>query len=337
MKAALVSLCLLGFLGESSTRAADVALFSLIKSQTYQQTSAGAPVALASNAFAFNAVVLASSNNVVTNATVDPSNSTPLRQLAATDPSQVLWRFEERFNTQAALDSVYPNGNIFLPVNYAMAMATVNDGPRSVNLSFSTAALLGYPPTPTVSNATWTAAQGIDTAADFTLRWTASGGAADLVQVFISDASSNVVYASPTPPGAGSLTGASNHIVIPAYTLPAASPLSGRLGFIRPGLPETNAYAGAIGVAALAKETDFPLLTRAAPVPPRLEVLNLAPPPFRLRFTGETNRLYQIQASTDLRTWGTIFTTNSPTGTGTFTDTASSLVEERYYRIRVGP
>lgn len=313
-----------------------MSLFAVLKSQQYQQASAGAPVALTSGGFAFNALVLAVSNNVVTNATVDPSNSTPQRQLTS-DSSQALWRFEERFDTQVALDAVYPNGTLFTPVNYAMAMHTVHDGLRSVNLNFTTAVLQGAPPTPALSNAAWTAAQAIDTAAPFTLRWTASGGVADAVQVIVNDAASNVVFTSPAPLAPGSLTGASNAVVIPAHTLPAAAALVGHLTFLRPGLPETNGYPGAIGVAALVKDTEFPMLTRTAPTPPVLEVVSLHPPPFRLRFIGESNRLYRIQASADLVAWGDIFTTNSPTGTGVYTDTGSGLVDERFYRIQVGP
>lgn len=315
---------------------ADVGLFAVLKSQQFQQTNAGAPVALATGGFAFNALVLASTNNVVTNATVDPSNATPLRQLTS-DASQALWRFEERFDSQAALDGVYPNGTIFSPINYAMAMHTVHDGLRTVNLNFSSFTLLGTPPTPVLSNASWTAAQAIDTAAPFTLRWAPPGGVADLIQVIVNDAASNVVFASPAPLSAGALTGASNSLTIPSYSLPAASSLIGHLAFLRPGLPETNSYAGAVGVPALVKDTEFPMITRPAPIRPVLEVLTSNPPPFRLRFTGESNRIYRIQASVDMQAWGDIHVTNSPTGTGSFTDPGSGLLDERFYRIQVGP
>lgn len=63
--------------------------------------------------------------NVVTNATVKPSNTTPLRTLTP-DTNGVSLRFEERFDSQAALDSVYPTTSGFSAVSYTTTMHTVN-------------------------------------------------------------------------------------------------------------------------------------------------------------------------------------------------------------------
>lgn len=317
-------------------RATDVAFFGIIKSQEFVQTNAGAPVARAMSGFAFNAFVLASTNNVVTNATVKPSNTTPLRTLVSTNADQLVWRFEERFNSQSSLDATYPYGALFNPANYTFTMGTTNDGIKTASLNYSLLSLVGgQPAVPQVTN--FAAAQAIDHTADFQLHFLASGSALlDLVQIIIMDSSSNVVFASPAPFSAGALTGASNSFTLPGYSLPPGSQLIGHLAFVRPTFLETNAYSGAIGVPAVLRDTEFPLATRPAPVPPRLEVLSSGATPFVVGFTGEANRYYRLQGSVNFTNWFDLGVTNSATGTGSFTDNTSGIVSNRFYRLKVG-
>ena len=326
----------LGFAGPWG-HAADVAFFGIIKSQEFVQTNASAPGARPSNGFAFNALVLASTNQVLTNATVKPSNTTPLRTLLATNADHVFWRFEERFDSQASLDATYPNGSLFSPANYTVTLGTTNDGIKSVNLNYSLLPLAGgQPAVPQVTD--FAAAQAIDQTADFRLRFVPSGNTLiDLVQVIVLDASSNIVFASPAPFSAGALTGASNSVVIPRYTLPPGENLIGHLAFVRPAFLETNAYPGAIGVPAVLRDTEFPLVTRPAPKPPRLEVLSPGITPLIIGFIGESNRNYLLQGSVNLSNWLDLTLTNSPTGIGSFTNDTSALLPSRFYRIKVGP
>jgi hypothetical protein len=316
--------------------AADVAFFGIIKSQEFVQTNASAPVARATDGFAFNSFVLATTNNVVTNATVKPSNSTPLRTLVSTNADQLFWRFEERFNTQSSLDNTYPYGSLFSPVNYTFTIGTTNDGIRTVNLNYSLLSLVGgQPAVPQITN--FAAAQAIDHTADFQLRFVASGSALlDLVQIIVMDGASNIVFASPAPFSTGALTGASNACTIPGYSLPPGSQLIGHLAFVRPTFLETNAYTGALGVPAVLRDTEFPLVTRPAPAPPRLEVLSPGATPFVVGFTGEPNRYYRLQGTLNLTNWFDLGVTNSATGTGTFTDPTSGTVSNRFYRLKVG-
>ncbi len=315
-----------------SAPAADVAFYGIIKSQEFVQTSTGAPVARPTNGFAFNAFVVASANHVVTNATVKPSNTNLLRTLVPTDANTLAtWRFEERFPTSAALEAAYPAGNFFTPVRYTNTLFTVNDGTRVVTLNYSLLALVGNPATPQINN--FPAAQAIDHTAPFTLGFNASGNAAlDLVQVIITDPASNVLFASPAPFSPGALTGASNTVVIPSYALPPGTNLTGHLSFVRPVGLETNAYSGAIGVPAVLRDTEFPLLTRPAPAPPVLEVLSTALP-FQLRYQGENNRTYRLEATQDFITWTNLLVTNLPSAT--FTDLTT--LPHRFYRVQVGP
>jgi hypothetical protein len=315
-------------------RAADVAFFGIIKSQEFVQTNANSPAARPTNGFAFNAFVFANSNNVVTNATVKPSNTTPLRQLLPLDTNTLAaWRFEERFNTQSALDGAYPNGNIITPVRYTNTMFTVNDGTRAVTLNYSLLSLLGNPNTPQITN--FAAAQAIDHTADFTLRFNSSGNTlVDLVQVIVTDAASNGIFASPAPFSPGALTGASNSVVIPGYTLPPGATLVGHLSFVRPAGLETNAYPGVLGVPAVLKDTEFSLVTRPAPPPPVLEVVSMLPF-FQLRCTGESNRNYHVQATQDFTNWTDVLVTNAPSAI--YTDTDSATLPHRFFRVHVGP
>jgi hypothetical protein len=313
-----------------SLRAADVSLFGVIKSSEFRQTNA-TPVALASNGYAFNAFVIATTNGVVTNATVKPSNGTPVRTLLPESDGLSL-RFEERFHTQAALDATYPVGNFLSSTKYNFTNDTVNDGVRSTILDFLGVLLLGNPPTPTITSLS--AAQSIDQTSDFMLRWNSLGGSTlDIVQLFVLDSASNTVFSSPAPFAPNALNGTATSIIIPAHTMPSDSLLEGHLTIARPGTINSN-YA--VGVTAVLKDTGFPLRTRPAPSAPRLEVLAPNAGQFQLRLTGETNRHYQIQATEDFQTWSSLLATNSASGAFNYTDPQSDAFRHRTYRGKVG-
>ena len=328
---ALVSLAAAGLV-TAAARASDVAFFGIIKSQEFIQTNAVATVARPTNGFAFNALVVASSNRVVTNATVKPSNATPLRTLMPSDTNRLdTWLFEERFSTSAALDATYPAGSLLSPVRYTNTFFTVHDGTRVVTLNYSLLVLVGNPATPQITN--FQDCQAVDHTAPFVLGFNSSGNAAiDLVQVIVTDIASNILFSSPAPFSAGALTGASNSVVIPAYKLTPGANLIGHLSFVRPAGLETNAYPGAIGVPAVLRDTEFPLVTRPAPGPPVIEILSHAPP-VEIRYTGETNRIYRLQATQDFMVWTNLLVTNLPSAR--FTDTAA--LPHRFYRVSVGP
>jgi hypothetical protein len=312
-----------------------VSYYGVVKSIFYEQTNASAPSVLASNAYGFTAFVVASTNDVVTNATVKPSNSAPLRQLFP-DTNQISWRFEDFTNTQNALDAAYPAGSLLSPVNYTSTMYTIHDGVRSGAVNFFLLILpVSYPVTPQITNLT--AAQGIDTTRDFQLGWNSLGGSTlAIVQLSILDSASNLVYASAAPFEPGALSGVSFSATIPAYALPPGTNLLGHLSIGNPGTPNTNSYPGTTGISALAKDTQFQLTTRAAPPQPHLEILPPQAGSFHLRLTGQTNRLYQIQAAPDLLAWTNVFTTNSLGGTFDYTDPAPTSAWSRFYRGKVG-
>jgi hypothetical protein len=312
--------------------AADVSDYGVVKSIQYQQTNDLAPAPLATNAYVFNAFVVASTNNVVTNATVKVGTNAPV---PLTTTNTVYWLFQDPFNSQAALDNAYPAGSVFSPVNYTLTMSTTNDGIRSGSVNFFLLILaVSYPTTPQLTKLA--AAQTIDTTRDFSLAWDSLGGSTiAVVQLTILDAASNVVFASPAPFQAGALNGTSTGYVIPAYNLPAGTNLQGHLTIGNPGTPNTNSYPGATGVAALAKDTQFPLATRPAPRAPLLSLRAQASQAV-VQLSGESNRLYELFASSNLLNWSTLYTTDCPTAGFTYTDPQPATNPARFYRAKVG-
>jgi hypothetical protein len=317
---------------------ADVYYYGMIKSQQFVQTNTATPVLPATNALVFNAFVVATTNNLVTNATVKPpfTTSTPMRTLPR-QPGGASLQFEEHFNTLQALDAAYPTGSTLNVPTYSLMMYGIHDGARAAGLGFGIAGIPGsYPATPQISN--FNAAQSIDTTTAFKLLWSlVNGQTSYVVQVTISDAASNTLFASPAPFTTNALTGISNSLVIPAYTLPAGTNLTAHLSVARPAGVNTNDYPGAVGVSGLAMDVRFPLVTRRAPMLPRLSTISTNTKPFRLQFNGETNRSYHIQGTTNFISWQDLLVTNSPTGTGNFIDPGSAGLGRRFYRIQVGP
>jgi len=329
------ALALLVAVASLAVSGADVSYFGVIKSiQCLQTNESYAPTALASNGYSFTAFAVAATNGVLTNATVKPGSSA-VRALAPTT-NDTFWIYPQSFDTQSALDAAYPPGTAFSQVNYAVTLSATNDGLHTALLNFFLFLTpLSYPAAPRLTDLA--AAQAVDTTADFTLDWNGLGGSSlTIVQLTVMDASSNVLFMTPAPLQTGALNGSATSARIPAYTLPPGGELIGHLTVANPGLPNTSSYPGATGVAALATDTQFPLTTRPAPAPPGLEVLPPQAGQFQLQLTGETNRIYQILASTNLLGWTNLFTTNCPSGRFQFTDTNSPSHSARLYRAKVG-
>jgi hypothetical protein len=312
--------------------AADVSDYGVIKSIQYLQTNDLAPAPLATNAYAFNAFVVASTNNVVSNATVKVGSNTAI---PLTSTNTVEWLFRDAYSSQTALDTAYPAGSAFSPVNYTLTMSTTNDGVRSGSVNFFLLIIpVSYPTTPQLTNLA--AAQSIDATREFALTWDGLGGSTlAVVQLTILDAASNLVFASPAPFQPGSLNGTSTGYVVPGYSLPPGANLQGHLTIGNPGAPNTNSYPGATGVAALAKDTQFPLATRPAPAQPLLSLREQASQAV-IEVSGESNRLYQLLISSNLLNWSTLYTTDCFTPGFSYTDPQPATNAVRFYRAKVG-
>jgi hypothetical protein len=324
----LSAIFLLGF----EARCADVSYYAIVKSQQYLQTNSAAAFLPTTNAWVFDALVVASHTNAEAGATVQLPYSGVFQTLLL-QPDKTDLLFEQKFNDGPTLDYYYPAGNGLFPPIYSVTMTGNNDGSQTANLSFDTKT---YPQVPTFGD--FDAAQSIDSTTAFTLQWNLSQGqTSDVVQVTIVGSASNLVFSSPAPFSNNALNGLSNSIVIPANSLPAGSQFQAHLSVGRPVGENTSSYPGATGVAVLGIDIQFPIITRPAPTRPLLTLLSARPAPPRLKFTGETNRYYHVQYSTNFLSWQELLVTNSPTGTGTVVDSTSPVPGRRFYRIQVGP
>lgn len=313
--------------------AADASFFGLIKLQQFEQRSGLTPVPSSSNGYSFQAFVVCSTNNAVTNATVSfkQGGATAVRTLQSVTNGLGL-RFEERFPTQSALDAAYPAGSGFSVVDYTNTLFTANDGVRKVNLNFwllPPLAAIGQPGTPAVANLA--EAQSIDGSGDFVLKWNSVGSALTLVQLTVLDGQSNVMFATPLPFTTGALNGTSTSATIPARTLSVGSTFEGHLTAVNTGVPNTNTYAGAVAVAALAKDTVFPLATVSVPAP----TIAIAPGTgggMELLLRGATNHEHEIQVADPLGSWRVVLSTNLVSGEARWKDPAYATNRQRFYR-----
>jgi hypothetical protein len=314
-------------------QAADVSYYGVIKSIMYSQGAGGAPQMLSSNACGFNAFVVASTNGVLTNATVRlPSTAVRTLVPEATDAA---YRYEQWFNSLQELEQVYPPGTFLKPESYVVTMGTTNDGVRSGSVSLSLVVPLSYPATPQLSNLT--EAQSIDHTRDFALQWSSLGaGPLAIVQVTVFDAVSNLVFSTAAPFQPGALTGSDTSALIPANTLPPGQVLTGHLSLGSPGTPNTTSYSGATGVGVLGKDTQFTLATRPAPLPPMLTGRLTSGGQYEVLGTGETNRIYTLQSCVFGLPWANVNSTWSATGAFGFTNTTPNEIPGRLYRAVVG-
>lgn len=283
------------FLVAINTIGSDVSFFGVAKIHSYLQTSLTSVAILPTNGYCFAAFVVGSDSGLVTNATIKPSNTTPLRQLSQTSDDTV-WLYMEFFNTQSALDTTYPVGTLLSPINYTMTMYTRNDGIKTSNLKFFSLIIpISTPTTPQIQN--YDEAQTIEPTNDFTLQWNdLGGGSVDIVEVLIMDSASNIVFSSPTPFSDGALNGASRSITIPANTLPYGTNLQCHIIIAKPGTPELD-YSGAYGVSAIAKDTSFSITTM--PFRPTIE-FSKSQSFLTLQWAGEG---FRLQKSNDLMNW----------------------------------
>ena len=162
---AIRSLLFVAALQAVSVSAGDVSLYGIARLQSFLQTNATSVGALPSNTFSFASFVMATTNFVVTNATVRPGSGT-VYGLALETNNGVLLGFTNSFLTQAELDGAFPvsTGTIIkTPVYYTVTMYTTSDGIQSGSLSFyllPPLAPIATPPTPEVLN--FNEAQTID-------------------------------------------------------------------------------------------------------------------------------------------------------------------------------
>ena len=326
------------FFHTRAARAVDVAFYTVIKQAFLVQTSTAAPAYASSNAFAFEALVIGTSSNAVTNVVIS-ANAFTVTTITLTNADGYTRRYERFFADSSSLNNAFPTKYLGSGTVYTFVIRTANDGVRTQSLAYTTIANENNQPYPTVPQIlNWTAAQSVDHTLPFTLQWNnlATGIAAttnDLLSVILVSGTTNVVYYNPT----NSLTGVSTNITIPAYTLPPGSNLTGHITLTHfTGNAVTN-YA--IGAPAHGVDTTFVLKTRVAPASPQLNFLGRTNQLTRLQVVSTnssgTNRTYVLQATTNFTTWTNLFTTNSTSGNFFYTNNTTNI-PQRIYRVRIG-
>src|ERR1051326_5515943 len=230
----------------------DVNAYLIGKSQSYNQNGTGAPTLLpgSEQAFGFVTVAIPTYSGSVFLALLRGPNG-QVQTLSETSDGQALI-YGTYFDTKSALDTAFPNGI------YTFSFYTADDGVRTPSLGVPGDA---YPSTPHLTN--WSAAQMINSEADFTLAWDAFAGGTlnDGIQVMVLDQFNSEVFVTPDYAAPGAMTGQSRSVVIPANTLMAGESYQARLVFTKVLPLNTLAYPGAAGGVIYFKDTTFPLLT----------------------------------------------------------------------------
>ncbi len=242
----------LALMGSYSVQAADVSEYAVLKGKQYSQLAAGTPTD-DSTYYWWTAYVRISASNAVSSATAQPPGMYAIPLVAQGDPTLLEMEIIGGW-TESDFNEAYPNGN------YTVAMSTAHDGDPSVTLNLSGDA---YPNTPTFLD--FSGLSAVNPSETLTLDWTAfsGGGAADFIEVQVSDDSSHTVFMTPAYGTAGALNGTATSVEIPADTLTADSYYMVKLTFIKVVTADTTSYSGATGLAGYYKHTTSVLITSA--------------------------------------------------------------------------
>lgn len=215
-------------------QAADVSLYGVGKHHHYVQTGANTVIEDPSDPWEGGVSVYYTVPGNVSSASYRPPGGASFIALINNGD---FFENSAYYTSKALLDASRPNGV------YAINITTAHDGTISgAQINLATDA---YPAAPRISN--YALAQSISASLNFTLTWDAfAGGTAnDVILVNIDsapDSSGDRYFASPPPTQAGSLTGTSTQITIPANTLPASGTFYVKLAFLKIVTLNNTAY-----------------------------------------------------------------------------------------------
>lgn len=227
-------LFLAGVLPLSQVIAQDVQLVGVGKSRGYEMTDANPPTDPDDfEVFAFTIEATEGGSEGL-------SVTTPAGADFPTFAEDEGWEGSAEFDTLSALEAAFPDS----ATPWTLVLDTLNDGDA---ISFSLVLNGGlFPNPPTLTN--YTAAQSIDSTADFTLNWNTftSGTADDLILVFVESLDYETVFETDLE----SLNGTATSATIPSGTLSPGTPYYFSISFIKgAAAPDTTTYPGAQGLA----------------------------------------------------------------------------------------
>ncbi len=308
-----------------STLPADLAGYGISKGLVFTQTGAGSPAPLPSGGGVFTAQVQANAaGSVLGAAIITPSG---LTNSLAPQAGAMGWSFTGLLPAKADLDSSFPFGI------YTVQVSCAHDGQKVLPLPLLTAS---YPSAPHLTG--YSAAQAIDSTADFTLAWDPCAGLGTpvFIQLTVSDTSGNLVFKTPDLGSPGALDGSATSALIPAGALDSNQSYQAALMFQGLEWLDTTNSPGATGLAAVSATTRFTLGTGASGNGPTLSLSLIGSNHlFQVTATGVApQQAYRVDGSPDLPPHWTPLITNTPSGSTLFFLDPNSAGRPRFfYRI----
>jgi hypothetical protein len=243
--------------------------------------------------------------------------------------SHEVWYFLAWSTNQTTFEANYPEGNYSFNVT-----GTPANLQETVNLPTT----MPQPNAPHLLN--FAAAQAVNASQSFALNWDPfqNGTAADAITVSIVNDLGKTVFQTPNPGTNGALLGTATSVTIPAGKLAANTTNTTAITFYH-FVTTTNSASATATVAFRATETQIDLVTAGsgttAPVPV-VSQPSWGSNGFGFDVQTAVNQMLLIRYSTDLLTWSTLFTTNSP-GTTVHIPIPIQAGANGFFRVQNGP
>jgi hypothetical protein len=298
----------------------DVKAFSVAKGHVFVQSNSGDPVLHPSMPYAFAASVIMAGSNTVNGASITTPGGT-IRQLIYQGDGKT-WLFQDGSSDQNTIEVAYPDGA------YALTIYTVNQGTRTIQLPINGYL---YPNSPHISN--YSAAQTIDPAKSFTVRWDAfvGGTTNDYIYAAVLDPAGAIIDDSKRFGSSSALDGTDTSYKISSDTLAPGRTFNGSITFERILAVDEKSYPGVLGFSGLFSRTMLGLATKAtAPLAFTKFLLN-SNGRMEATFTSVSGNIYRIDTSTDLQSWAPAATV---TASGSETTWVDPITHPKcYYRV----
>jgi hypothetical protein len=246
--------------------AADVLLYSLVKSQGWQQTSPAEIARSGGDKFVFQAGIIETAPGRVGTASVQFPVTSIERPLSRANDSLYDLTYANssppaggpETTTIAGFDAAYPNGT------YLLRMTTANDGTRVVSGGLEGDA---YPTVPQISN--FADAQQIRPENPFILSWFpfVGGTASDFIHLRVVDGY-DTIYTTGLPGSANALDGTSTGATIPSGLLMPGKSYRLILLFAKAVSIDRTSYPGATGYTGYGQTLYTTIRTTGVPMLP---------------------------------------------------------------------
>src|SRR5438093_7350083 len=303
--------------------AADVLLYGIQKGQLYVQSTPDAPELAPETPYLFEAFVEGTGDGEIYSVDLTKPGSSA----SAIPGSGFSFHARVVFSGLNAMNSLYRSGT------YRFDFDSESDFFRIAYVSLSGDT---YPPTPHVVN--YTAAQAINPAANFAVRWDPFTGGTidDTVELYVYDETDAVVYTD------AGLNGTARSDTIPANTLAAGKTYRGEVIFWK-SVDFVVDDSGALGLSFYYRSTKLTIATTGStgnnPAPAMSNPLLQQPTgQFLFHIDGVAGRLYRIETTADFDSWAPVQTNTAPGGGGIdFVDNPPPGLSSRFYRAVLLP